>query len=60
MACTIRKSNPAITATQIRNQAIWMGTLCPHGLVAHSKKPMLPPRTPLMARFTRFLISGIL
>ncbi len=22
-------------ATQIRNHAMWMGTFCPHGLVAH-------------------------
>jgi N-acetylmuramoyl-L-alanine amidase CwlA len=36
----MRKSKPAIAETQIKNHAMWMGTVCPHGLVAHSKKSM--------------------
>ena len=29
------KNNPAMTATQISPHAMWIGTDCPHGLVAH-------------------------
>jgi hypothetical protein len=36
------------------------GDALPHGLVAHSKMPMEASFTLPMARFARFLISGIL
>src|SRR6266404_5143047 len=32
----MRNSKPASAATQIKNHAMWMGTFCPQGLVAHS------------------------
>src|SRR5271165_268267 len=37
------KSNPAITATHIKNHAMWMGTIFPHGSIAHCRGSMLPP-----------------